>query len=236
MRIFFGAKSLLYINSFNRTPQPFCFKENINPSMEDKNEEFEPLFDYTRVQPRDIVCLDDDSEDASPVIFSKRRKISDAEAAKKVAGASVKDSKVVNLDKEEDEEDWLPPPPKSLIDSDKTLEEGSTLKALRLKKQELASFAQSAEELVQAVEESVRKNLHASLQYSPQNATKKTLEPPPERTKLVISIQDKDGLKQFRVFMVASNYTRAERCLCIAGGVKYLNLFNKVACRSTKVF
>ncbi|XP_075507079.1 uncharacterized protein LOC142543606 isoform X2 [Primulina tabacum] len=165
--------------------------------MEDKNEEFEPLFDYTRVQPRDIVYLDDDSEDASPVIFSKRRKISDAE---KVADASVKDAEVVNLDKEEDEEDWLPPPPKSLIDSDKTLEEGSTLKALRLKKQELASFAQSAEELVQAVEESVRKNLHASLQYSPQNATKKTLEPPPERTKLVISIQDRDGLKQFRVF------------------------------------
>ncbi|XP_073300585.1 small ubiquitin-related modifier 2-like [Primulina huaijiensis] len=70
-----------------------------------------------------------------------------------------------------------------------------------LKKQELVSFAQSAEELVQDVEESVRKTLHALLQCSPQSATKETLEPPNERRKLVISIQYKDGLKQFRVYM-----------------------------------
>ncbi|KZV37933.1 hypothetical protein F511_17705 [Dorcoceras hygrometricum] len=195
--------------------------------MEDTNEEFEPLFDYTRVQPRDIVCLDgqlsyafvnvcfkvfvvlsdvmetlDDSEDASPVVFSKRRKISDTETAKKVVDVDVEDAKVVNVEDTEDkEEDWLPPPPKILNNSNKILKEDSTLKALRLKKQELASFAQSAEELVQAVEESVRKNLHSSSQYSPRSATKETVEPPPERKKLVISIQDKDGLKQFRVYM-----------------------------------
>lgn len=75
---------------------------------------------------------------------------------------------------------------------------------LRLKKQELASFAQSAEEVVRAVEESVRKDLNAALQFSPETVTKRPLEPPHERAKLVISIQDKDGLKQFRVFMVCS--------------------------------
>ncbi|XP_073135562.1 uncharacterized protein [Henckelia pumila] len=165
--------------------------------MEDTKEEFEPLFDYTRVQPRDVVCLDDDGDDASPAFISKRRKFSNAEAAKKVV--DVKDAKVINLDDNEDkEEDWLPPPPKSFNHSDKMLKEDSTLKALR---QELASFAQSAEEVVQAVEESVRKNIQASLQYSPQSATKETLEPPHERRKVVISIQDKDGLKQFRVYM-----------------------------------
>lgn len=43
---------------------------------------------------------------------------------------NVKDANVVIFDKEKNkEEDWLPP--KRLIDSDKTLEEDSTLKALR---------------------------------------------------------------------------------------------------------
>ncbi|KAK6122305.1 hypothetical protein DH2020_043925 [Rehmannia glutinosa] len=170
---------------------------------EDTNEEFEPLFDYTRVQPADFVCLDDDSLDESPVFIPKKRKTSDAEEKKKEQDVNVKDVKVINCDdKEDDEEDWLPPPPKNLDNSSKILEEDSTLKALRLKRQELASFAESAEEMVRAVEESVRKNLNAALQSSPpKSAAKPPLEPPHERSKLVISIQDKDGLKQFRVYV-----------------------------------
>ncbi|KAG8382843.1 hypothetical protein BUALT_Bualt05G0120500 [Buddleja alternifolia] len=171
----------------------------------DSNEEFEPLFDYTRIQPFDVVSIDDDSLDESPVFVSKKRKIADAEVEKKEqdvnVNVNVKDVNVIDCDDNEDEEDWLPPPPKNLDNCNKSLEEDSTLKALRLKRQELASFAQSAEEVVRAVEESVRKTLSASLQYSPSSATKKPLEPAHERAKLVISIQDKDGPKQFRVYV-----------------------------------
>ncbi|XP_011070748.1 NFATC2-interacting protein isoform X2 [Sesamum indicum] len=178
--------------------------------MDDSNEEFEPLFDYTRVQPFDVVCLDDDSQDESPVFCPKRRKLADAKEKKKERDVNLKDVKDVNSkdakvidcdDKEDDEEDWLPPPPKNVNNCSKILEEDSTLKALRLKRAELASLAQSAEEVVRAVEESVRKDLSASLQSSPKSDTKQPSEPPPDKEKLVISIQDKDGLKQFRVYM-----------------------------------
>ncbi|KAK4423522.1 hypothetical protein Salat_1935000 [Sesamum alatum] len=170
--------------------------------MEDSNEEFEPLFDYSRVQPFNVVCLDDDSQDESPVFCPKKRKLTDAKEKKKEQDVDSKDVKVIDCDdKEDDEEDWLPPPPKNVNNCSKTLEEDSTLKALRLKRAELASLAQSAEEVVRAVEESVRKDLSASLQYSPKSDTKQPLEPPHEREKLVISIQDKDGTKQFRVYM-----------------------------------
>lgn len=182
--------------------------------MDDSNEEFEPLFDYTRVQPFDVVCLDGlfpyDSQDESPVFCPKRRKLADAKEKKKERDVNLKDVKDVNSkdakvidcdDKEDDEEDWLPPPPKNVNNCSKILEEDSTLKALRLKRAELASLAQSAEEVVRAVEESVRKDLSASLQSSPKSDTKQPSEPPPDKEKLVISIQDKDGLKQFRVYM-----------------------------------
>ncbi|KAK4399984.1 Amino-acid permease BAT1 [Sesamum angolense] len=178
--------------------------------LDDSNEEFEPLFDYTRVQPFDVVPLDDDSQDESPVFCPKRRKLADAKEKRKEQDVNLKDVKDGNLkdvkvivcdDKEDDEEDWLPPPPKNVNNCSKILEEDSTLKALRLKRAELASLAQSAEEVVRAVEESVRKDLSASLQSSPKSVNKEPSEPPPEREKLVISIQDKDGLKQFRVYM-----------------------------------
>ncbi|KAL8052918.1 hypothetical protein ABFX02_05G036600 [Erythranthe guttata] len=170
--------------------------------MDNSNEEFEPLFDYTRIQPYSVVCLDDDSQDESPVFFPKKRRISDPQEEKK-ENANAKDAKVIDCDdKEDDEDDWLLPPPKDLDNSCDIHKEDSTLKALRLKRQELASFAQSAEEMVRAVEESVRKDLDAALQSSPKSVAKEPVEPPPsDREKLVISIQDKDGLKQFRVYM-----------------------------------
>ncbi|XP_020547632.1 NFATC2-interacting protein isoform X1 [Sesamum indicum] len=154
--------------------------------------------------------LADDSQDESPVFCPKRRKLADAKEKKKERDVNLKDVKDVNSkdakvidcdDKEDDEEDWLPPPPKNVNNCSKILEEDSTLKALRLKRAELASLAQSAEEVVRAVEESVRKDLSASLQSSPKSDTKQPSEPPPDKEKLVISIQDKDGLKQFRVYM-----------------------------------
>ncbi|KAI3453074.1 hypothetical protein Pfo_009737 [Paulownia fortunei] len=195
--------------------------------MEDSNEEFEPLFDYTRIQPVDVVCPDDDSQDESPVFFPKKRKISDDEEKQKEQDVNVKDVKVIDSDDEEDdEEDWLPPPPKILDNSCKILEEDSTLKALRLKKQELASFAESAEEMVRAVEESVRKNFNAALQSSPKSVTKEPSEAPHERAKIVISIQDKDGLKQFRVFLD----DKFERLFKMYAGRSKLDVKNLVFC------
>ncbi|KAL6566367.1 hypothetical protein OROGR_001982 [Orobanche gracilis] len=179
--------------------------------MDGVKEEFEPLFDYTRIQPANFVCLDDDSPDESSIFIPKKRKLIDAEEGNKVKkDMNLKNIDVVDCDgNEDDEEDWLPPPPKNLDHTSKIFEEDSTLKALRLKRQELASFTESADELVRTVEESVRKNLqhesviknlNTSLQPTPERSTKQPSNPPPERSKLVISIQDKNGLKQFRVY------------------------------------
>ncbi|PON87006.1 Rad60/SUMO-like domain containing protein [Trema orientale] len=156
-------------------------------------EELEPLFDYRRIQPRNVVFLDDDESGASP----KRRKISNPMVEK-----VVKDGKVVHvLDIEEKEnEDWLPPPPKITCDAS-VLAENSTIKELRLKKQELASFAQSAQDVLRAMEESAKIELGKSLQPSLDAAADQPKKPLTERNKIVISIQDKDGLKQFRIYM-----------------------------------
>ncbi|KAL3644681.1 hypothetical protein CASFOL_009861 [Castilleja foliolosa] len=140
--------------------------------------------------------LIDDPDES--IFIPKKQKLSDSKEENKV-----KDVNVIDCDDNDDDEDvWLPPPPKNLDHSSKTYEEDSTLKALRLKKQELTSFAESADEMVRAVEESVRKNLNAELQSSPEPETvvKVTSKPTVERSKIVISIQEKDGLKQFRVY------------------------------------
>lgn len=78
--------------------------------------------------------------------------------------------------------------------------------ACRLKKQELVSFAESAKNLLQTVEESAKRELDDSLQTSLDAVSEKTSKPPSDRAKIVISIQDKDGLKQFRVYMVYTIY------------------------------
>lgn len=56
--------------------------------------------------------------------------------------------------------------------------------------------------MVRAVEESVRKELLSSLQSSPDAAAAQPPKPQVERNKVVISIQDKDGAKQFRIYVV----------------------------------
>ncbi|KAL5830543.1 hypothetical protein ACOSQ3_020011 [Xanthoceras sorbifolium] len=169
--------------------------------MEDlsETEDLEPLFDYHRVQPS-VICLDDD--DKPPASSPKRRKISETLVDKKVKGEK-KEISVVQCD--DDEDDWLPPPPKVLIGVQNQLGEDSTIKELRLKKQELLSFAKSAEDVLRAVEESVERKLGSSLQPSFETSLEVAAEQPSkpacERAKIVISFQDKDGPKQFRVFM-----------------------------------
>ncbi|KAK9276821.1 hypothetical protein L1049_006358 [Liquidambar formosana] len=163
--------------------------------MAESKEEFEPLFDYSRVQPLNFVCLDDD--DSTPTLSPKRRKISDSAVEKEEKNGKV--VQVVDCEDKE-EEDWLPPPPKVSHDGPK-LGEDSTIKELRLKKQELVSFAQSAEDVLRAVEESAKRELNSSVQSSLESVANQQPNPPCERAKIIISVQDKDGLKQFRMYM-----------------------------------
>ncbi|GAV92616.1 Rad60-SLD domain-containing protein, partial [Cephalotus follicularis] len=159
-------------------------------------DDLEPLFDYRRVQPLNFFCLDD--SDTSPAQSPKRRKISKPVVSFYLFNVDkdeeVKVIDVVNCD---DDEDWLPPPPKVLTDVRNKLDENSTIKQLRLKKHELVSFAQSAKDILQAVEESIEKELVSSVE----TATEQPANPSCERAKIVISIQDKDELKLFRVFV-----------------------------------
>ncbi|XP_028757832.1 uncharacterized protein LOC114716927 [Neltuma alba] len=163
--------------------------------MAESKEELEPLFDYRRVQPSHVVCLEDDEEDEVVVYAGKKRK-----TCHPVMNGKNQEKSVEVVDIEDKEDDWLPPPPKVSRDASKSLAEDSTLKELRLKKQELVSFAQSAKDMLQEVKESAKRELDNLLQTSVDAAIEKTSKPS-ERVKVVISIQDKDGVKQFRVYM-----------------------------------
>ncbi|XP_065881406.1 uncharacterized protein [Euphorbia lathyris] len=170
--------------------------------MADSTDELEPLFDYRRVQPREFICLDDDGSDTSPHPSQKRRK--NCPNPKSVGEDSDDDLKVletVNC-KDKDEEDWLPPPPKVSTDFQNRVGEDATIKELRLKRQELESLAKSGVEVLRAVEESVKRELSTSVAV---NGYLETVSEQPmksicERAKIVISIQNKDELKQFRVY------------------------------------
>lgn len=74
--------------------------------------------------------------------------------------------------------------------------------ACRLKKQELTSLAKSAEVVLRTMEESVKRELCCSPQASLQAVTGQPSKSSCGRAKIVISIQDKDGPKQFRVYKV----------------------------------
>ncbi|KAJ8533194.1 hypothetical protein K7X08_016083 [Anisodus acutangulus] len=160
--------------------------------MDKSNEELEPLFDYRRVQPFNLFCLDDDSPDSSPVISKKRKMTDTAKEDKKEA--------VQIVDCEEKEEDWLPPSPNISAHSSNLVED-STIKEIRLKKKELASFAQSAKDELRVVEESVKRDLSASVHSLQDSVAEPPSKSSTERAKVIISIQDKDGAKQFRVYM-----------------------------------
>ncbi|XVF02209.1 hypothetical protein REPUB_Repub04eG0156200 [Reevesia pubescens] len=160
-------------------------------------DDLEPLFDYRRVQPLNFVCIDDEGSDTSPVPLPKRRKIPDPDVVKVDEDEDVEVIKVVSVE----EEDWLAPPPLPSTDAFTKIAEDSTIKELRLKKQELVSFAQSAKNMLLEVEESAKRELSGSLKPSLDAVTDQPKNPASERAKIVISIQNKDELKQFRVYM-----------------------------------
>jgi hypothetical protein len=160
-------------------------------------DDLEPLFDYSRVQPN-FVSLDDDYSDSSPALSPKRRKIFNA-----VDEKGEEDGDVISVnDDDRDEDDWMPPPPKIQYEANPANED-STRKELRLKRQELAALAaQSAEDILRNVEEAVRREPKTSRKSSsPIRILDEPTKPPCERVKIVISIQDKNELKQFRVYV-----------------------------------
>lgn len=67
------------------------------------------------------------------------------------------------------------------------------------------SFAQSAEDILRTVDECAKKDLTASLQACSDSVAEPPAKTRSDRPKILISVQDKDGLKHFRVFVV---------CLC----------------------
>ncbi|KAL9453314.1 hypothetical protein AB3S75_009006 [Citrus x aurantiifolia] len=158
-------------------------------------DDLEPLFDYRRVQPHNLVFLDDD--DTPPIPCPKRTKVPNPAVGKNV-GVDIRELEVVDCEEEEEEEDWLPPPPKVMVQ--KQLVEDSAIKELRLKKQELVSFSKSANDVIRAVEESVKRKLDSSMPAALEAESEKVSKPAIERAKIVVSIQDKGGLKQFRVY------------------------------------
>lgn len=161
--------------------------------MADETEELEPLFDYSRVQPN-IACLDDD-EDDDVVAFPKKRKKNSKSQHVVENGKNTKVETVNVVDLEDD--DWLPSPPRVTGKAHKkTDEEDSTLKNLRLKKQELAAFAESAKKMLETVENSVEIENSNSVDDVSEKTSK-----PSERAKILISVQDKDETKQIRMYM-----------------------------------
>ena len=61
------------------------------------------------------------------------------------------------------DDDWLPPPPESAGNAQSLIDEDSTLKKLRLKKQELTSFTETTKQLLKDVEESSKFEINDSL-------------------------------------------------------------------------
>ncbi|KAL8161300.1 hypothetical protein V2J09_012789 [Rumex salicifolius] len=161
--------------------------------MGEPDEEFEPLFDYKRVQPLTFINIDDDS-DSSPRHSPKRRKVSSK------TGVEV----IVCDDKDEvDDLLLLSPTPMILGAMPKCDKEDTILKELRKRKEELALLAKSAGDVFRPMYESVEDEADIPLQSSYEQVDQKPLQKKPssERAKIVISIQDKEGHKQFRIYV-----------------------------------
>ncbi|KAG7589348.1 Rad60/SUMO-like domain [Arabidopsis suecica] len=160
--------------------------------MGGEGEDLEPLFDYRRVQPANFVCIDDDDDDvASKTPVPKKAKTS--QTVEKLDD----DVKVIEV---AGDDDWLLPPPKVIFDKNKESVEDSTIKALRSKKMELMSFTKTVADVMQGVEESAKREVEESRNPPSEVAAQLPPEPTNDRAKIVLTIQDKDGQKTFRVF------------------------------------
>ncbi|KAG8051408.1 hypothetical protein GUJ93_ZPchr0001g29242 [Zizania palustris] len=174
-------------------------------------DELEPLFDYSRVQPAFAFNFDDTDIENSDIFVhcNKRHKVSNGDAdaedgadegdkADQKAAPGAKVAAAADLG----EEDWLPPPPSKSKDAVRAeLEKNSILQELRLQKQVMAKFAESANDILEKLVETAKQKVdaheppeHIDLDKSPERQVEKS------REKLIITIQEKDGQQQFRVY------------------------------------
>lgn len=160
--------------------------------MDQSFDDFEPLFDYSRVQPNDITFSDDEF-DSSPIpIPVKKKKF--CEEGKKEIEKEGRD-KLVILD---DEDDWLLPPPTVQNKFRSDSGEDNMIKELREKKQELASIiSESADDILKSVTASAKSNIGVSGKCDVESRDESSNT---DRKKILISVQDKDGQKQFRMY------------------------------------
>ncbi|XP_015693383.1 uncharacterized protein LOC102704385 [Oryza brachyantha] len=172
-------------------------------------EELEPLFDYSRVQPTIAFSFDDTDIENSDIFVhcNKRRKAAgvDGDAnpnggseAVQNADTAPRAAAVVDLG----EEDWLPPPPpKTKCTVRPELEESSVLRELRLQKQAMAKFAESADDFLEKVVQTAKQKVQARIpteHIDLDNSSERQVEN--ARQKVVITIQDKAGQQQFRIY------------------------------------
>lgn len=74
---------------------------------------------------------------------------------------------------------------------------------------ELMSFTKTVADVMQEVEESAKREVEVSLNPPSETADEAPPGPTNDRAKIVITIQDKDGKKQYRVFAVSFSLLEA---------------------------
>ncbi|XP_020105301.1 NFATC2-interacting protein isoform X1 [Ananas comosus] len=144
---------------------------------------------------------DKDLETSPIFAHCKRKKVSNDGEKEKVRCEDVVVLKEDDgVKKGNEEENWLPPPPPKPPGSGLDLEKDETLQELRLKKQELASLARSAQDVLKDLVENAERELKSSRVPAEEVILDSPEKPQAERQKIVISIQGKDEQKQFRVY------------------------------------
>lgn len=177
---------------------------NSTPQKEDEDDGYEPLFDYSHIQPT-IVVEDDDSDgeafqmiEPNPFFRSNGKKLASSYGME----GTIKNIMPVADVKEAEEEDWLPPPPKRIKVAQISADGNSILSELRLKREQLVSLtSDSAEDVLRKLEESAKRELQKSEESNADTAVCDASKLSSTRQKVTVTVQDKNGSKQFRLYM-----------------------------------
>lgn len=175
-----------------------------SPSQnEDEDDGYEPLFDYSHIQPT-IVVQDDDS-DGEDLQIIKPDPFFRATGKKRASSygeeRTIKGIMAVADPKEVEEEDWLPPPPKSIKVGEISADGSSILSELRLKREELVSLTSDSADMLRKLEESAKRELQKSEKSDADIAVCDASKLSTTRQKVIITVQDKKERKQFRLYM-----------------------------------
>eukprot|EP01018_Ginkgo_biloba_P028189 Gb_32180 [translate_table: standard] len=178
---------------------------SVSEKVDDEDDEFEPLFDYSHIQPPILVDKDDESDDdgiqivqLDPIFGSNGKKRPRSHGKEEPLKGIVPDTDA----EEAEEEDWLPPPPKSIKVVRISADENSILSKLRLKREELMSLTtESTEEMLHELGDSTKKERLKSIMSNADTRGYDAIKPPCTRKKIIITIQNKEGGKQFRIYV-----------------------------------